>query len=126
MAVKTCGPSVLPPSYPVLDRTTEIGSGRSAKIKEHLSAALRVKNRFAQRGQGVCCGDWRLDRAGSDERDSLAQRRGYPWHYVGMAEEEAFGDDALEDQVERVDCNWPSAHAGIDNKGPMRAERAGD
>src|SRR6266481_10161542 len=43
-----------------------------------------------------------------------------------MVQEEAFNDDALHDQVERVDRDRPSAHACIDNEDPMLAERAGD
>src|SRR5258705_10316628 len=43
-----------------------------------------------------------------------------------MVQEEAFDDDALHDQVERVDRDRPSAHVGIDNEDPMLAERAGD
>src|SRR5689334_5125806 len=45
-------------TIPVLDLATDIGSRRCAKIEEHLSAALGVKNRFAQRGQRIGCGDW--------------------------------------------------------------------
>jgi hypothetical protein len=43
-----------------------------------------------------------------------------------MVHKKALGDDALHDQVERVDCDQPSAHVGVSNKGPMRAERADD
>src|SRR6476620_4565258 len=43
-----------------------------------------------------------------------------------MVQEEAFDDDALHDQVERVDRDWPSAHVGIDNEDPMLAERTGN
>src|SRR6266404_4011956 len=42
-----------------------------------------------------------------------------------MVQEETFDDDALDDQVERVDCDWPPAHVRIDNEDPMLAERAG-
>src|SRR5712664_4954346 len=43
-----------------------------------------------------------------------------------MVQEETFDDDALDDQVERVDRDRPSAHVRIDNEDPMLAERAGD
>src|ERR1700730_5130971 len=43
-----------------------------------------------------------------------------------MVHEKAFDDDALHDQVERVDHDRPSTRVGIDDEDPMRAERAGD
>src|SRR4030088_1945478 len=43
-----------------------------------------------------------------------------------MVQEETFDDDALDDQVERVDRDRPSAHVCIDNEDPMLAERTGD
>jgi hypothetical protein len=51
---------------PVVDRVPD--SGRCAKIEEHLSAALGMKNRVAQRGERIGCRDWHPDRAGRDER----------------------------------------------------------
>src|SRR5689334_6581017 len=43
-----------------------------------------------------------------------------------MVQEEAFGDDAFDDQVERVDCDRPSAHVRIGNEDPLLAERSGN
>jgi hypothetical protein len=43
-----------------------------------------------------------------------------------MVHEKAFDDDALHDQIERVDHDRPSAHVGIDDEDPVRAEHAGD
>ncbi len=43
-----------------------------------------------------------------------------------MVQEEPFDDDALHDQVERVDRDRAPAHVRIDNESPMLAERGGD
>src|ERR1700733_1682934 len=43
-----------------------------------------------------------------------------------MVHEKAFDDDALHEQVERIDRDRPSTHVRIDNEDPMLAERAGD
>src|ERR1700759_1087631 len=43
-----------------------------------------------------------------------------------MVQEETFDDDALHDQVERVDHDRPSAHVRVDDEDPVLVERAGD